>query len=283
MTDSSIAQKTAEVRDDWSNRGSHWDAHADALAELAARFNQPLLEAAAIGPGQQVLDCATGAGEPALTIAAMIAPDGQVTASDLTREMIAGAERRARENAIANISFRICDMTGLPFEDGAFDRVVCRFGLMFVPGPERATVEAHRVLGAGGRAAYMVWGPMAENTAFDVLKQASDEVFGANDPLVELDAPFNLAGAGALEAALEAARFDEVRVETRRYQPEIPAGRPFWAAQLEMGVGRRLDIATEEERRALDDAVARGYSKYLQGDTYHLSAVVRIGVGNKHG
>lgn len=283
MTENSNAQSTAEVHKDWAGRGEHWDVHADAIAKMAARFNLPLIEAAGINSGQQVLDCATGAGEPALTIASMIAPEGQLTASDLVAEMIAGAERRAKDQNISNITFKVSDMTDLPFDDGAFDRVICRFGLMFVPEPERATKEACRVLKPGGRAAYMVWGSARENTAFDVLQKASDAAFGADDPLVELDAPFSLADDGALEAVLEAGGFDETSVETLHYQPKVPAGRPFWASQVEMGVGRRLDVATPEERRALDEAMAQGYGEYLKDDTYHLSAAVRIGVGVKRG
>ncbi len=278
---SDIQGRTARVLQDWSQRGEHWDRHADALAEIAERFNQPLMQACGIAPGQQVLDCATGAGEPALSVAEAIGQSGHLTATDLVAAMIAGAERRARARNIANISFKVSDMTALPFDDETFDRVICRFGLMFVPGPERAAREACRVLKPGGRAAYMVWGPIAENTAFSVVKEACEQVFGRGDPLIELEAPFQLAADGALRAALEAGGFAETSVETRTFAPRLPADRPFWGPQLDMTVGRRLDAATPEERAALEAAVGDGYARFIKDDAYHLSAVVKIGVGIK--
>ena len=72
--------------------------------------------------------------------------------------MIAGAERRAQELGLSNIDFRVADMCALPDGDETFDRAICRFGLMFVPEPQRATAEVYRVLKPGGQAAFLVWG-----------------------------------------------------------------------------------------------------------------------------
>ena len=112
----------------WSRRGAFWDKHADALADMADRFNQPLLEFAGIGPGQRVLDLASGAGEPALSIARAVGPSGEVYATDIAPEMLAARARRAADAGLDAIHFEIADMEALPFAEGRFDRVTCRFG-----------------------------------------------------------------------------------------------------------------------------------------------------------
>ena len=69
MDADAIRRETERVRADWAGRGRHWDRRSDELAEQAARMNAPLIEAAGIVAGQQVCDIATGAGEPALSVA----------------------------------------------------------------------------------------------------------------------------------------------------------------------------------------------------------------------
>ncbi|HEY7907910.1 MAG TPA: methyltransferase domain-containing protein, partial [Thermomicrobiales bacterium] len=79
-----------------------------------------MIAALDITPGMRILDVASGPGEPAISLAAAIAPDGHVTATDLVPEMLAMAEENARERGIATITFRQADVAALPFPDGEF-------------------------------------------------------------------------------------------------------------------------------------------------------------------
>ena len=156
MDTDAIRRETELVRADWAGRGRHWDRRADEVADQAARMNAPLIEAADIASGQQVCDIATGAGEPALSVAALVGAEGRVFATDLCPEMMLGARRRAAAQGLRNLTFRTADMLALPDADAAFDRVICRFGLMFCPDPDgrrgrgQARVEAGRPGGLSG-------------------------------------------------------------------------------------------------------------------------------------
>ena len=204
MDADAIRRETELVRADWAGRGRHWDRRADEIAEQAARMNAPLIEAADIATGQQVCDIATGAGEPALSVAVLVGAEGRVFATDLCPEMVLGARRRAAAQGLRNITFRTADMLALPDADSAFDRVICRFGLMFCPAPARAAAEALRVLKPGGRVAYLVWGPREETTMFVVFVAAAEAVLGPLDEVEEIDLarPFSLGAPGALATAL---------------------------------------------------------------------------------
>ena len=90
MSEEHIVRETERVREDWARRGKHWDSRADEVAEMADRFNLPLIDAVGIKAGQKVLDLATGAGEPALTVAGLVGPDGSVHCTDLVPEMMDG-------------------------------------------------------------------------------------------------------------------------------------------------------------------------------------------------
>lgn len=82
-----------------------------------------------------------------------------MAATDLVPETPDGARRRADAAKIGNIDFRAADMERLPFVDKSFDRVTCRFGLMFASDPSAALAETFRVLRPGRRTAFLVWGP----------------------------------------------------------------------------------------------------------------------------
>src|SRR3546814_5610250 len=55
----------------------------------------------------------------------------------------------------------------------SFDRVTCRFGLMFVSDVPAALAEVRRVLKPGGRAGFLVWGPLENNALFQEIGRAS--------------------------------------------------------------------------------------------------------------
>ena len=283
MDADAIKRETELVRADWAGRGRHWDRRADEIAEQAARMNAPLIEAADIASGQQVCDIATGAGEPALSVAALVGAEGRVYATDLCPEMMLGARRRAAAQGLGNMTFRTADMLALPDADAAFDRVICRFGLMFCPAPAQAAAEALRVLKPGGRVAYLVWGPRAETTMFVVFAAAAEAVLGPPGEVDEIDLarPFSLGATGALAGALTEGGFADVEEREVRFAPRVPAEAPFWQAQFDMTFGRALDGAGEDRRPALLEAVAAGFEHLREGDEIPLTAHVRIGTGVK--
>lgn len=266
-------------RHDWAARAAAWDKWSDPLAKLAERMNAPLVEAAALAPGLKVLDLASGAGEPALQIAREVGPQGRVVATDLVEEMLTGAKRRAAAAGLSQIEFRAADMEALPFGDEEFDRVTCRFGIMFAPNADRALAEARRVLKPGGRATYLVWSDIARNTMFQVIDAVVRAELGSS-PLDRETNPFRFAD-GSLPARMSAAGFSDVSERVISWGPEIDANQPFWRPQLDMIFGDQLAHLDAASRAALDQRVHQGFAPYLKGSRYTLVAETRLIVGTR--
>lgn len=110
----------------------------------------------------QVLDIASGTGEPGLTIATML-DGGKVVITDLADHMLEIAAEKTAKRGITNIETQLCDVCELPFPDNSFDAISCRFGFMFFPDMQLAVNEMYRVLKPGGRIATAVWNVPEKN------------------------------------------------------------------------------------------------------------------------
>src|SRR3981189_3344228 len=101
------------------------------IATFTRGATEAILEAAHLRTGMAVLDLASGVGDPALSIAAEVAPSGRVTATDLGPGMMSLAEELTRKRGITNIEFREASAESLPFPDESYYILTCRFGVSF--------------------------------------------------------------------------------------------------------------------------------------------------------
>ncbi|MEJ2410073.1 MAG: class I SAM-dependent methyltransferase [Novosphingobium sp.] len=116
-------------------------AHGEDLAAIAARAGQ-------VRP-RHALDLGTGGGH----VAYAVAPHARkVTASDLSPEMLAAVAGEAQRRGIANIATCEAPAESLPFADGVFDFLACRFSTHHWRDPQAGLREARRVLAPGAPA-----------------------------------------------------------------------------------------------------------------------------------
>jgi SAM-dependent methyltransferase len=105
---------------------SVWDRMAPVyIREIDTRF-EPIVERvvqwADLKSGQHVLDLGTGTGSVALRAAEAVAPNGRVTAVDISPDMLAVAKRRAA-SAEANITFVEGRAEAIPADAESIDAI----------------------------------------------------------------------------------------------------------------------------------------------------------------
>ena len=98
-------------------------------------------------PDWRALEVATGPGHVAIALALRCR---EVIGVDLTDAPIEIAKRLTKDRALSNISFQVCDADRLPFQNGEFDLVVCRFAFHHFENAIRTLEEMCRVLRPGG-------------------------------------------------------------------------------------------------------------------------------------
>jgi ubiquinone/menaquinone biosynthesis C-methylase UbiE len=180
----------------WNERAAVYDAYTGSFTSYAI---DPLLAAAEIGPGQLVLDVCCGTG---LVAAAAARRRAVVTGIDFAEEMIKAAQAKG-----LMAEFRMGDAEALPFESGIFDRVVCNFGHYHLPEPDRAILEAARVLRRGGRYAFTTWRGPDASPLFRIIPEVV-QAYGTTDVgLPPGPPPFRLADRAESTRVMQAAGF----------------------------------------------------------------------------
>jgi demethylmenaquinone methyltransferase / 2-methoxy-6-polyprenyl-1,4-benzoquinol methylase len=138
--------------------GPTYDRYA-ALLSLGQdpRWRRFLVDRVEAGPGDTVLDVATGTGAVALEL---VRRKGcAVVGIDQSAAMLAEARRRVAL-AAATKDIRLVEGRAeeLPFEDGAFDALTVTYLLRYVEDPAATLAELARVVRAGGTVASLEFG-----------------------------------------------------------------------------------------------------------------------------
>ena len=98
-------------------------------------------------PGQRILEVGVGTG---LSLP-HFRPDSRVTGIDVSTEMLAKAQRRAKRLRLAHVEdLQVMDAENLEFPDSSFDAVLALYVASVVPNPARFAAEMRRVCIPGG-------------------------------------------------------------------------------------------------------------------------------------
>jgi len=149
----------AGQRASWDAISVGWESAWNVFDRGAASVTTELLRLGGVRPGQRVLDVATGLGEPALSAARAVGPDGQVVGVDISQGMLAIARRRATALGLSNVDFVVGDVESVDLADHSFDVALSRWGLMFAVDHVAAFRQLVRLLVPGGVLAAAIWGP----------------------------------------------------------------------------------------------------------------------------
>src|SRR5215467_10429149 len=111
----------------WNESAKYWEKYRNIIRMMFAPITDALIADANIKDAYKVLDVGTGPGEPALSVAKVVGPEGRVVGIDPTAEMIAAARRAAAHEGLSNIEFEVAFADRLSFASDTFDAVVSRF------------------------------------------------------------------------------------------------------------------------------------------------------------
>jgi SAM-dependent methyltransferase len=154
-------QTNAAERQRWND--ARWTAVWPKRERLTDGVTAYVLAAAALQPGEQVLDVGSGGGRTSIAAAREVGPTGTVVGADISTPLRVLAERRAVESGAGNITFCTVDVQTDSVPGGPFDAAISQFGVMFFEEPVIgfANIRAHLV--PGGRLVFACWQSSEQN------------------------------------------------------------------------------------------------------------------------
>jgi SAM-dependent methyltransferase len=224
------------------------------------------------GPGDRVLDVGCGTGSTTLAIERALGARGHHVGVDVSEPMIAAARSRA-EAAGSRAEFIVADAQTYPFEDGAFDIIVSRFGVMFFDDPVRAFANIERAARRGAALKAIVWRAADANPFMTTAERAAATVLGGV-PARPARGPgqFAFADRDHVREILEAAGWESVSCQAADVLCRFPEEKLVdWVTKLGP-VGRMLHGLDDQARDRVLGAVLPAFSGYVHAGEVRFDA-----------
>jgi ubiquinone/menaquinone biosynthesis C-methylase UbiE len=226
--------------------------------DLAARLK---LDASAA-----VLELACGTGILTRILRDRLPASARLVTTDLNEPMIQTAAQKFRNDEA--VEWKQADASSLPFDDRAFDAVICQFGVMFFPDKAQSAREAHRVLKPGGTFLFNVWDSLEENLLGRIAHETISGFF-EKDPPTFYQTPFGYHDQGEIKRVVAAAGFHDVRIET---VSKVSVATPVEDAAAGLVQGNPVSVAIAERDTSLlpviTAAVGAALEEHFGGATF---------------
>jgi len=220
-----------------------------------------LIAAAALIPGESVLDVGCGTGVVIRMAAETLSGAGVVAGLDVNPSMLAVA-RAATPQGVA-VDWYEASAEAIPLPDDSFNVVLCQMSLQFMPSRLGALREMRRVLEPGGRLVLSVPGPtppLFENFADALTRHINPEAA----PFVR--AVFSLNDVDEIRQLASTAGFRQVSVSRDMKALQLPSAEDFmWEYIHSTPLVNAVAQGTDEQRLALEQEVCERWQQFSSG------------------
>lgn len=267
-------------REAWNSVADVYDLSFSALMYPAA---VRMIETAALRPGDQVIDIASGTGIDAFLALPYVGDQGGIVGIDIANEMVRVANQKAQQRGATNISFREMDAEKLEFESNTFDAAISKWGFAYFPDNHKAFKEVLRVLKPGGRASLMVLGRPEGSAFFTTAARAAFKHMPSAVTSAEGPTDFQFGPEGALESAMNTAGFVATRSHRFVVMIVCETGDQYWDLLIKGAGGFSSKVASYDPllRNAIRNEVVTSANRYRTPDGIRLPLEVLIGYGEK--
>jgi O-methyltransferase/aklanonic acid methyltransferase len=254
-----------------------WDAASSSYGRVGPNYftqcGMHLVDSLPIAPGMRMLDIATGTGSVLIPAAQRVGPNGHITGTDLSGEMIQEATRTASVSGLSNVNLLKMDAEHLNFPDASFDAVTCGFGIFFCSDMGAAFREMHRVCKLGGFIGITVFdkAPAPFTPGFPLFKQQgiAYKISLATTPRGISWTPEEMKG------MLEQYGFRSTLTRSELHDLVYPNVEEWWKFLLTLGTRFAIMTMDEKTRVRFKDEYCAKLQALAKPDGLHITTAVK--------
>jgi SAM-dependent methyltransferase len=237
-----------------------------------------VVAAAALEEGDRVLDVACGTGIAARLAAEKVGQTGAVAAIDVNPAMLDVARTTGAQGP--TIEWHQGAAENLPFDDEAFDAVVCSLGFQFFADKPAVLSGMRRVLSGGGRLSLSTVGPVPP--LFEAIEAVLADHMGPEASKF-IDTVFSVFDPDHVRSALDRAGFAGIEVDYRPIQLRVaPAADFVWQYVTSTPLAAIAAELDEDGRIALEQAVAERCEPFTDRGSLVMAPNVLVATGRRH-
>ncbi|HEY1286643.1 MAG TPA: methyltransferase domain-containing protein [Solirubrobacterales bacterium] len=272
----------AGQRRDWDSASKGWREWNELIDASTSVVSDRMVEMAGIGAGDRVLDVAAGYGEPSLTAARAVGPEGSVVATDISAGMLGFGRERAAAAGVENIEFIESDAASLELPAQSFNAALSRFGIIFEPDGEGAAGRVRGFLKPGGRMAISSWGPPDRVPMLAVPMMTAMKRLGSPPPPPGTPGPLSRPTPEAISGLLEGGGFSGVEVEEVEVSMEWESPEDFtrFIREIAPPVSNLIEPHPEEVQAETWDAITDSAGEHLVDGAVRMTNLALIAAGN---
>lgn len=261
--------------ENWQTMAPGWERRRADIERITGRVTEWMVRALDPQQGDTVLELAAGPGDVGYAASPQLGDEGRLISSDFSSEMVEVARRRATELGLTNVEHRVIDAEQNDLQDDSVDGVLCRFGFMLMPDPERALAETRRVLRPGGRLSFAVWSTPERNPWISVAGRILGELGLAPPPQPGEPGMFVLADEERLRGLLEGAGFTVERIEDIPVLFTYESVDDYITVAVDTGgmFSRLWTAASDEQRAEIEARLSERFTDFAVDGGYELPGV----------
>lgn len=271
------------THDQWQTAAEAWHRWSPTLNAWLGKATDKMLDLATINTGHRVLDVAAGAGEQSITTANKVGPSGYVLATDISANILDYAKQMAQRAGLQNIETKVMDGENLELEDGTFDAVISRVGLIYFPDQQKALKEMLRVLKKGGKVAAIVYSTPDKNKFFSVPVSIIRNRAKLPPPLPGQPGPFSLGAEGVIEKAFTDAGFINVKAVLVNSPLLLPSAKECVRFEKESfgALHQMLSSLSDAEKESVWEEIETELKKFETENGFEGPCEMVVAVGEK--
>lgn len=251
-------------RKNWDRFSAGWKKWDDMIMTAMKPVGDALINSLQVKGSEKILDVASGTGEPGLTLSNLL-PNGAVTGTDLSEKMVSIANENGVKRGISNYRSQTNDATKLPFSNNAFDHIICRFGIMFIPDVTKGLGEMARVMNKGGKMAIAVWAAPEKNPFITIMASIIMKKLDLPKPPGDSPGIFRCAQPGYTSQLLRNAGLKDITETNLKGTAEFESAEQYWEILSDVAgpLMQALEKAPKETINEVEEAViteARNYT-----------------------